>query len=183
MARTDLVLLKPTGPDPRLAGWLADHNSTPLQRRIVERAMLDDGIQERPAGSNRGVRIDRYTIAARLPVPKDPKTKEGWWWCAIWVGAVFRDCGVLVPLDYPACDAFLPHLVKKCVPGAAVLYGKPGDAVHIGIVASVIEGENRPGLTIEGNRGYSGITNNGQAVDLAPCNRKDILGYFHPRTK
>jgi hypothetical protein len=176
--RTKLALLKPTGPNPRLAGWLADHNSNELQRKIVERAMLDDGIQENPAGSNRGIRIDRYTEAAGLPVPKDKKTQEGWWWCAIWVGAVFRDCGALVPLDYPSCDAFLPHLAKDPVPGAAVLFGKQGNAVHIGIVASV-----KPFLTLEGNRGYSGITNNGQAVDLAPCNRKDILGYFHPRIK
>lgn len=179
--RTNLVLLKPTGPEPRHAGWLAAHNSTELQRRIVERAMRDDGIREKPLGSNRGVRIDRYTKAAGLPVPKDKRTGEGWWWCAIWVGAVFRDCGCMVPLDYPSCDAWLPHLVKEAVPGAGILYGKPGDAVHIGIVADVPDAG--PMLTIEGNRGYSGVTNNGVAVDLAPCNRKDILGYFHPRLK
>ena len=38
-------------------------------------------------------------------------------------------------------------------------------------------------VTIEGNRSFAGTaSNNGIAVDIGPVTRKDILGYFHPRT-
>ena len=36
-------------------------------------------------------------------------------------------------------------------------------------------------LTIEGNRAFAGTSNDGVAVDIGPPNRKDILGYIHPR--
>lgn len=167
---------------PREAGWLVSEgpgaNCTSLQHQIVLRALRDNGIQENPLGSNRGTRIDRYTRRAGLEPPQ--------WWCAILAGAVFIDCEALVPAGYPLTDEWLPHVVKDPCIGAAILYGlkKPGPVVtwgnahHIGIVAML----SPLMLTIEGNRGYSGTTNNGQAVDLNPMNRKDVLGYFHPRT-
>lgn len=169
-------------PWPNLGGWLVSQgegaNCTPLQHAIVLRALQDDGILETPLGSNRGVRIDRYTRRAGLPVPKDKKTGEGWWWCAIWAGAVFADCGAQIPVDYPACDRWLPFLEPTPCIGAAVLYGVRGDAAHIGIIARI----SPLMLSVEGNRSYAGtVSNNGVAVDLGPVIRRDILGYFHPR--
>lgn len=163
--------LKVFAPDawPSMAGWLSSENSTPLGRNIIYRAMADVGILEVPLASNRGVRIDRMTKRAGSPL--------GSWWCAIWVGAVFADCGALVPSGYPACDAWLPYMTTKPVIGAAVLYGVRGDAHHIGIVARL----DPMVLTIEGNRGFAGTTNNGVAVDIGPMQRRDILGYVHPK--
>jgi len=165
---------------PRAAGWLVPGpggNCTELQQQIVLRALRDDGIQENPPGSNRGIRLDRMTRRAGLEPPV--------WWCAVWAGTVFIDCGAQVPHGYPLTDTWLPFVEPKPCIGAAVLYGLRrkgpvvdwGDAHHIGIVAML----SPLILTIEGNRGYAGTTNNGQAVDLGPMNRKDVLGYFHPR--
>ena len=154
---------------PRVAGWLDDSNSTELERKIVERALRDDGINEDPIGSNRGTRIDRYTREAGLTPPV--------WWCAVWVGAVFRDCGCLVPVGYPSTDRWLPYLTDTPRIGSAILYGVRGNAHHIGIIARL----HPLVLTVEGNRGYAGTTNNGQAVDLGPQKRTDVLGYFRPQ--
>lgn len=155
---------------PRTAGWLHEGNSSALGRAIVIRAMADVGILEVPLASNRGTRIDAMAKRAGSPL--------GSWWCAIWAGAVFADCGALVPVGYPACDAWLPYLQREPVIGAAVLYGVRGDAHHIGIVVRL----EPLVLTIEGNRGFAGTTNNGVAVDIGPMQRRDILGYVHPRT-
>jgi hypothetical protein len=157
-------------PPPRVAGWLTAANSTALERRIVERAFHDLGIIETPLGSNRSGRIDEWTRRAGLRPPV--------WWCAVWAGAVFIDCGCLVPADYPATNAWVKHLKPKGRPGWAVLYGRNGVAHHIGIV---VRQATDVTLTIEGNRGYAGTTNNGVAVDIGPMLRTDIMGYFEPR--
>ena len=52
------------------------------------------------------------------------------------------------------------------------------DAHHIGVVVRL----DPMVLTIEGNRGFAGSTNNGVAVDIGPMLRRDVLGYFHPRS-
>jgi hypothetical protein len=174
-------------PAPRLAGWLYEGNSTELGRAIVARAFLDVGITEVPLGSNRGTRIDTWAKRAGLPVSQNGKANgPGWWWCALWAGAVFIDCGVKVPKGYPSCDAWIPYLSPDPIIGAAILYGLRKrnaagkvtsiDAHHIGIVARL----DPLDLTIEGNRGYAGTTNNGVAVDIGPQQRKDVLGYYHP---
>ena len=157
---------------------IAGHNCTPLQYAVVLRALKDVGILETPLGSNRGTRIDRMAKRAGSPL--------GSWWCAIWAGAVMADAGSLVPEGYAATDNWLPYCVKEPVIGAAVLYGlrKRGpvmpdmDAHHIGVVVRL----DPMVLTIEGNRGFAGSTNNGVAVDIGPMLRRDVLGYFHPRS-
>lgn len=169
------LVRKAAHPWPALAGWLSKENSTDLQRTIVYRAMQDVGILEVPLGSNRGTRIDAMTKRAGSP--------PGSWWCAIWAGAVLADAGVLIPEGYPSTDTWLPYLSETPMIGAAILYGlrkngKP-DAHHIGIVVRI----DPMILTIEGNRGYAGTTNNGVAVDIGPMNRRDVLGYYHPRVK
>lgn len=189
MAAPKLVRL-PAEKHPRELGWLVPgYNCTELGYRICQRALLDVGILEVPNGSNRGGRIDRMTKRAGLPM--------GQWWCAIWAGAVFADCGALVPTGYPLTDNWLPFLREggakaKAQPGDAVLYGlkkkgpvvKWGDAHHIGIVVRLPEpklGQHLL-LTIEGNRSFAGTSsNNGIAVDIGPMVRSDVLGYFAPR--
>jgi hypothetical protein len=166
-----LVVRTPPQPFPRRAGWLDDSNSTTLERMIVERAFCDLGINEDPKGSNRGIRIDAMTKRAGLTPPV--------WWCAVWMGTVFMDCGVLVPVDYPATNAWVPHLEREGRPGWGVIYGVHGVAHHCGILVR----QSPLVLTIEGNRGYAGTTNNGQAVDIGPMIRTDIMGYFRPRIK
>lgn len=184
--RTQLVK-RPAAPWPRSAGWLvpgqeygaAGANCTWLEYLIVRRSERDDGILEQPWASNRGTRLDAMTARAGSPL--------GSWWCGIWSGAVWADCGALVPKDYPATDAFLPHLVPTPRPGAAILYGVRGDAHHIGIVTRLATGMPgaKPGrdcLTREGNRGYAGsASNNGVAVDQGPLTRLDVLGFMPAR--
>lgn len=155
---------------PTDAGWLvAGYNCTPLQLAVVLRALKDVGILEVPLKSNRGTRIDAMAKRAGSPL--------GSWWCAIWAGAVMADAGSLVPTVYAACDSWLPFCTKKLEVGSAVLYGVHGDAHHIGIVVRTTPMV----LTIEGNRGYAGTTNNGVAVDIGPMLRTDVLGYYAPR--
>lgn len=164
----------PPAPRKRRAGWLADHNSTELERTVVERAFDDLGITEDPLGSNRGTRLDEWTKRSGLP--------PGQWWCAIWVGAVLADCGLKIPKSYPACDAWLPYMARVKTPPRSVcvvLYGlrkeKYEDAHHIGIVVRT----SPVVLTIEGNRSLAGTaSNNGVAVDIGPMTRRDILGYI-----
>lgn len=188
MARPRLLRLEPETP-PRELGWLVPgENCTELGYRICQRAMKDIGILEVPNGSNRGTRIDRMTRRAGSPL--------GSWWCAIWVGAVYVDCGCLVPSAYAATDNWLPFLRPGGAkatpqPGDAILYGlrKKGpvmpdmDAHHIGIVVRVAEPQlgQHLMLTVEGNRSFAGTaSNNGVAVDIGPMARRDVLGYFPP---
>lgn len=171
---------KPAEAWPTMCGWLVpDVNCTQLQYAIVQRAMADVGILETPLGSNRGKRIDRYAARGGSPA--------GSYWCGLFVGAVFSDCGAMVPEGYGATDNWLPYITDKPVIGAAVLYGlrKKGpvradmDAHHIGVIARL----DPMILTIEGNRSYAGTaSNNGIAVDIGPMLRKDVLGFVHPRT-
>lgn len=155
---------------PADAGWLVPgFNCTPLGYAVVIRALKDVGILEVPLTSNRGVRIDAMAKRAGSPL--------GSWWCAIWAGAVMADAGSLIPADYPATDKWLPYCTSKREIGSAVLYGVRGDAHHIGIIVRT----EPMVLTIEGNRGFAGTTNNGVAVDIGPMLRTDILGYYAPR--
>lgn len=168
----------PEKPWPRLAGWLVPgYNCTELQFKIVERAFRDVGICEDPPSSNRGTRLDSYAKRSGVPV--------GSWWCALWVGCVWADAGAKVPKWFPMTDHWIQHLQPKPVIGAAILYGlkKRGpvsakmDAHHIGIVVRI----EPTLLTIEGNRSWAGTaSNNGEAVDIGPVARRDILGYIHP---
>lgn len=163
---------------PADAGWLVPgYNCTPLGYAVVLRALKDVGILEVPLGSNRGTRIDAMTKRAGLSVSNNPKS-PGYWWCAIWAGAVMADAGSLIPEGYPACDSWLPYCTQKPEIGSAILYGVRNDAHHIGIVVRL----EPMVLTIEGNRGFAGSTNNGVAVDIGPRLRTDILGYYAPRT-
>lgn len=174
------MLMKPAAQAwPADLGWLVPPpsvgaNCTAIQYAVAQRALKDVGILETPLGSNRGVRIDRYL--RRANVPESLITTGKGWWCASQTGAVLIDCGVPVPTDYGSCDAWLPYLEPNPSPVCVVLYGVKGNAHHIGIVVRLAPLV----LTIEGNRGYAGTTNNGVACDIGPMQRKDILGYISP---
>lgn len=174
---------------PPIAGWLIPkENCSELGYQIVQRAFRDVGILEVPNGSNRGTRLDRMNARASVPL--------GSWWCAVWTGLVWADAGASVPDSFPGTDYWLPYVKEgreKATPepGDAIVYGLKrkgpvvpwGDGHHIGIVVRAREpklGQNFL-LTIEGNRGFAGTTNNGQAVDIGPVVRSDILGYVSPR--
>jgi hypothetical protein len=183
MASRRLIVVPPV-PRKRIAGWLVPgDNCTELEYKIVVRAWDDIGTYEDPLTSNRGIRIDEWTKRAGSP--------PGSWWCAIWAGCVYADCGVPVPVGFPLTDAWLPFLRKVPRPGAMILYGlrRRGpvvadmDAHHIGIVARWEPKWPIPQYrinTVEGNRGFAGTTNNGVAVDFGPVTRADILGYVYP---
>jgi len=174
---------------PRIAGWLVQgENCTELGYRIVLRAFCDLGIVEVPNGSNRGRRLDAMNRRAGTPL--------GSWWCAIWAGLVWADAGATVPENYPGTDYWLPYVKDgrehaEPEPGDAIIYGlkKPGPVVdwgnahHIGIVVRKREDTLRQNflLSIEGNRGFAGTTNDGNAVDIGPVLRTDILGYVSPK--
>lgn len=155
-------------PWPSATGWLTPENSSEQGRAVVLRAMADLGILETPLGSNRGLRIDRYAVRGGSPL--------GSYWCGLWVGAVYADCGLLVPAEYGNTDRWVPYIKPGHTPrpGDVILYGSGTDAKHIELVAR-IEPEL---LTIGGNRGlHGGATRNGVAVQMDGVTRSDVLGY------
>jgi uncharacterized protein YijF (DUF1287 family) len=62
-------------------------------------------------------------------------------------------------------------------PGDAVVYGVPGDANHIGVVARVAA---RGARAVEGNTSYAGFEREGIAVDYKPVTTTRVLGYIVP---
>lgn len=170
------LVARPPKPWPAPYAWAT--GAPELGLKIIQRAWVDIGMLETPLGSNRGAQIDVYL--RRAGVPESLITTGKGWWCAAWVGCVWMDAGAKVPNDFASCDAWLPYLESKGYApkvGDALLYGVKGDAHHIGIVARL----DPMVLTIEGNRGFAGTTNNGVAVDIAPPMRRDILGYVRPQ--
>ena len=159
--------------DHQLAEWLPA--ATPaLAAAIVRRALLDVGIVEIPPGSNRSPRIDEYCLAAKVPV--------GSYWCAAAVAAWWRESGAEIPA-YPAgCDEWMAwarqthRWATTPAAGAAVLYGKPGDASHIGVVVRVTPML----LSCEGNTSFGGYTRNGVGVALKEVDTARVLGYVLP---
>jgi hypothetical protein len=178
------MLARKAHPLPEAFGWLPA-GTDQLRRRILMRSLLDVGILEEPRASNRGPRIDAYLRRAFTPEPIIEAGKG--YWCAAAVGAWWMDAGAKVPRDHGSCDAWLPYLVPCTLatlatlgqPGDAVLYGKPGDAVHIGILWRL----SPQILSCEGNRGLGATsTNNGTAVDVHEVTRGDVLGVVRPIT-
>lgn len=159
-----------------LAAWLP--LSVPaLNRNIVKRALCDIGICEIPPGSNRSGRIDFYNQQTHAPL--------GSFWCASAVTAWYREAGADVPPKAQAsCDVWMEWAKKEGLwhkeptYGAAVVYGKPGDANHIGVVVRLTPLL----LSVEGNTSIGGeFSRNGVAVDLKEVSRSRVLGYIHPR--
>ena len=164
----------PTLPQLQLARWLPA-DASPIGRFIVERALKDIGIVEEPPGKNRGREIDAYNLAAKVPV--------GSFWCASAVAAWWRDVGLEVPA-YPAgCDEWMKwakatgRWSAQPAIGAAVVYGKPTDANHIGVIIRI----EPVLLSLEGNTTIGVHDRNGIAVALKRPDLARVLGYVHPR--
>lgn len=167
-------LPKGAQPWPSLAGWMGD-DVPDLNKAIVLRAFADVGICEVPGGSNRSGRIDEFARRGGSPV--------GSYWCALAVAAWWEDAGATVPpSERGSCDKWLAwakagnSFSDTPVIGAAVLYGKPTDATHIGIVIRT----SPYLLSIEGNTSFSGFSTNGEAVLVKKLDAARAIGYVHP---
>jgi len=161
-------------------GWWLPKTTPLICRTIVVMAICDLGMLEKPPGSNRGEDIDALNDLAKVP--------RGSYWCAAWVGKIWRNAGAQVPVGYASCDHWMAWAKQTNrwtthtpAPGCAVLYGVPGDAHHIGIVIRTdIDGMV---LSLEGNTTVEGskFERNGTAVGLKVVNERDpVLGFVHP---
>jgi hypothetical protein len=157
-----------------LAPW-APTATPPLALAVAKRALLDIGICEIPPGSNRSGRIDEYVQAVGSPLAS--------FWCAAAVAAWFREAGARTPPSSAAsCDVWMgwAKLAGLWQPapaiGSAVVYGKPTDASHIGVIVRV----DPLLLAVEGNTSLDGDSRNGVAVDLKLAHPERVLGYVRP---
>lgn len=157
-----------------LAAW-APHDTPVLNLEIAERALMDIGICEIPLGSNRSGRIDEYVNAVGSPL--------GSYWCAAAVSAWYREAGAKTPpKDAGSCDAWVAWAkasntwTSNPAIGRAVVYGKPTDASHIGVVIRT----DPLLLSVEGNTSLDAYDRNGIAVDLKKVNRLRVIGYIKP---
>lgn len=143
---------------------------------VIHEAHASLAVTEHPLGSNRGPQIDAWNRSAGVPLAS--------YWCAAWAGWVWKQAGLTMPAGYASCDRIMqwaketkhwtPHVPSL---GAFVLYGKPGDATHIGIVIQL-----DPLISAEGNTTVEGsqFERNGTAVALKLITPKDpVLGYCH----
>ena len=164
--------------------------------RIVAIAKRDIGILEygTPPGLNYGGfpggaqlnkrgRIDDMFDNVGLDNQEKVRRKgSGYYWCAAAVATWWQEAGLETPSGGASCDNWMSWGKQKgywsSTPkiGAAVLYGKPSDAHHIGIVAAVTPTGGV--ITIEGNTGGGGFSRNGCGVfQKVP---KRYLGFVIP---
>jgi hypothetical protein len=155
--------------------WLKPGDSA-VASLIVREAMAHLGVCEEPPGSNRGPEIDAWNRRARVAV--------GSYWCASFAGAMWWSAGLVPPPNYASCDVLMQWAkdtgrwsTNVATLGALVLYGKPGDANHVGIVVRV----SPVVLSVEGNTQIdSGFSRNGIGVGLKMVTATDpVLGYCH----
>ena len=96
------------------------------------------------------------------------KTGSGYYWCAAAVSTWWKESGLPIPNGGASCDNWMKwgkqngYWSNTPKIGAAVLYGKPSDAHHIGIVAGITPTGNI--ITIEGNTSGGGFSRNGCGV-------------------
>lgn len=150
--------------------------------KIVSIARKDIGILETgtppglnyggfPGGiqNNRRGRIDDMFDNVELDnQAKVRKTGSGYYWCAAAVATWWQEAGLQTPSGGASCDVWMKwgksngYWSSKPKIGAAVLYGSPSDAHHIGIVAGVTPTGGI--ITIEGNTSGGGFSRNGCGV-------------------
>jgi len=173
-----------------------DEYKCEIGTKIVAIAKRDIGILETgtppglnyggfPGGvqNNRRGRIDDMFDNVGLDnQAKVRKTGSGYYWCAAAVATWWQEAGLETPSGGASCDNWMNWGKRngkwstKPKIGAAVLYGSPSDAHHIGIVAGVTPA----GIvtTIEGNTSGGGFSRNGCGVfQKVP---KKYLGFILP---
>ena len=110
------------------------------------------------------------------------KDGSGYYWCAAAVATWWQEAGLETPSGGASCDNWMNWGKEKGYwssepkVGAAVLYGSPSDAHHIGIVAGVTPTGGI--VTIEGNTSGGGFNRNGCGV-FQKLPRK-YLGFVNP---
>ena len=164
--------------------------------RIVAIAKRDIGILETgtPPGKNYGGfpngvqrnqagRIDDMFSNVGLDnQAKVRKDGSGYYWCAAAVATWWQEAGIETPSGGASCDNWMNWGKQKGywsqTPkiGAAVLYGSPSDAHHIGIVSAVTDTGRI--ITIEGNTSGGGFNRNGCGVFTK--SPKKYLGFVLP---
>lgn len=154
-----------------------------IGKRIVGFALKDLGVTENPlppaSPQNSGARVLEMLRNAGINGPA--------YWCAAAVTTWYKSAGAKYPPSGAAsCDVWMRWAKRnglystKPVPGAAVLYGTPSDAHHIGIVETVVGNKI---TTIEGNTSGGGFNRNGVGVFRKRPNPKKVLGYVLPQKR
>lgn len=175
---------------------LVPDESCEVGKLVVQKAMADLGILETgtPPGKNYGGfpggiqldqagRIDEMFNNVGLDnQAKVQSTGTGYYWCAAAVATWWKEAGLPIPSGGASCDNWMNwgkqngYWSDTPKIGAAVLYGKPTDADHIGIVAGITPAGNI--ITIEGNTSGGSFTGNGCGVfKKIP---KNYLGFVIP---
>ena len=150
--------------------------------KIVAIAKRDIGILEygTPPGLNyggfpggaqlnkRGRIDDMFDNVGLNNQEKVKREGSGYYWCAAAVATWWQEAGLETPSGGASCQNWMVWGKSKgywsTEPkiGAAVLYGKPSHAHHIGIVAGITATGGV--ITIEGNTGGGGFSRNGCGV-------------------
>lgn len=160
------------------APWLG--SAIDLGVAVARRALLDVGICEDPPGSNRSTDIDEFL--KRLGVPLGSP------WCAAAVASWYDDVGLARPAGAGAarCETWrawaTEHNLWSPNPsiGAAVVYGTPEHAEHIGVVVRLTPLI----MSVEGNTSLDNSPQReGVAVDFKKVNQGWRLGYVRAVTK
>jgi len=181
---TGAVVSAPVKPDEKATEDTPKDFTCAVGFKVVEIAKKDIGVMETgtPPGKNYGGkvgggmlpegefgRIDEMLAVAGLDNKAEVRRKgEGYYWCAGAVTAWWKAAGLPVPSGAASCKNWEAWGRKKGYfsntpkVGAAVLYGSPGAAHHIGIVSAV--DKNGKITTIEGNTSGGGFNRNGCGV-------------------
>ena len=161
------------------ASWLP-FTTDPRLLSAVEHALDSVGICEVPPGSNRGAFIDAWVRDAGSPLGSP--------WCACAVRFWWTTSGMEVPPSGAgSCDVWMKWAQRTArwtsTPqvGSLVVYGKPGDARHIGLVVRT----DPIVLSVEGNTTVEGAefdsSREGRVVSLKEITKTDaVLGYIRP---
>ena len=165
---------EPQGPSPNVA-------ESDIGKRIVAYANMDVGKLENPLPPGKPENWGAYVSSILLGVGH----KAPAFWCAAAVSSWFKKAGAKSP-NSAGCDQWMNWAKKNglwsTTPaiGAAILYGSPSDAHHIGIVESIDGNVIR---TIEGNTSGGGFSRNGVGVFKKKTTKAKALGYVLPVKK
>lgn len=157
-----------------------------LQIRIVEQAHDDIGegedIGPDGQGTNRSAYVDAVNRRFGSPL--------GSFWCANAVAGWWKDAGAVLPPNPGNCEAwrvwaFLRNQFREAPqPGYAVLYGEPGHAHHIGIVARLVPDPEahwgRRVIVIEGNTSLGVYNRDGWIVAEKIMDPAHLIGFVAP---
>lgn len=163
------------------AGPAPNVTETDIGKRIVAFATADIGKVESPLPPGKPENWGPYVSFVLSKVGHNKPA----FWCAAAVSHWWRQAGAKSP-NSAGCDQWMSWAKKNglwsTTPaiGAAILYGSPSDAHHIGIVESV---DGNIVRTIEGNTSGGGFSRNGVGVFKKKTTRAKALGYVLPVKK